>query len=105
MTFLQVSSDLTQFRRQVFESFHNLSHSGIRATKKLLRTKFILPSINKDSVLWTRTCIQCQKSKIGKHKKSSEHTSNAKRTFQDGAHRHRRSPSLFKRIQIPSNVY
>jgi transposase InsO family protein len=60
----------SKFRRQVFESIHNLSHSGIKATTKLLRTKFIWPSINRDSVLWTRTCIQCQKSKIGKHTRS-----------------------------------
>lgn len=54
----------------MFESINNLSDFGIRATTKLLRTKFIWPSINKDSVLWTRTCIQCQKSKIGKHTRS-----------------------------------
>jgi hypothetical protein len=38
-----------QIRRQVFESIHNLSHSGIRASTKLLRTKFIFSTIDVES--------------------------------------------------------
>ena len=55
------------FRRAVFASLHNLSHPSIRATQRLLTARFVWPSIKADSRKWTRTCLQCQKSKIQRH--------------------------------------
>lgn len=57
-------------RLQVFENFHNLSHPGIRATLKLITSKFVWPGINKDVRLWSRSCLSCQKGKIQRHTKS-----------------------------------
>ena len=55
------------FRRAVFVSLHNPSHPSIRATQRLLTARFVWPSIKADSRKWTRTCLQCQKSKIQHH--------------------------------------
>ncbi|GFX54010.1 hypothetical protein TNCV_1155411 [Trichonephila clavipes] len=52
------------FRRTVFNNIHNLAHPGIRTTTKLLTSKFVWPSINKDTRTWARSCIKCQKSKV-----------------------------------------
>ena len=56
-----------QFRRTVFDSLHSLSHPSIRATQHLITSRYIWPNINKDVRNWTRSCIQCQKSKIHRH--------------------------------------
>ena len=57
----------THLRRAVFDSLHNLSHPGIRATQRLLVSRFIWPRINADARDWARTCVQCQRSKIHRH--------------------------------------
>ncbi|GFT38281.1 transposon Tf2-6 polyprotein [Nephila pilipes] len=41
------------FRKIVFNSVHNLAHPGIKATTKLLKSKFV--------------CLKCQKSKVTRH--------------------------------------
>lgn len=55
------------FRKAVFQSVHNLSHPGIKATVRLATSKFVWPSINKDIRDWTKGCLTCQKSKVSKH--------------------------------------
>ena len=54
-------------RRRIFEAVHGLSHPSIRATRKLLSSKFVWPSLAKDAATWTRACIPCQSSKIKRH--------------------------------------
>lgn len=56
-----------QFRRSVFDKLHNLSHPGIRATQRLIISRFVWPSINVDVRQWARTCLQCQRSKVHRH--------------------------------------
>ncbi|GFS89437.1 integrase catalytic domain-containing protein [Nephila pilipes] len=58
------------FRKIVFNSVHNLAHPGIKATTKLLKSKFVWPSINKNARTWTRSCLKCQKSKVTQHVQS-----------------------------------
>ena len=55
------------FRRKVFDSLHGLSHPGIRATQKLITTRYVWPGINSDVRQWARTCLQCQRSKVHRH--------------------------------------
>ena len=55
------------WRRTVFDSLHSLSHPGIRATQKLITSRFVWPGINADVRRWTRACIQCQRAKIQRH--------------------------------------
>ncbi|GFT17722.1 transposon Ty3-I Gag-Pol polyprotein [Nephila pilipes] len=49
------------FRKIVFNSVPNLVHPGIKATTKLLKSKFVWPSINNDARTWTRSCLKCPK--------------------------------------------
>ena len=58
---------LLQWRRTVFDSLHNLSHPGIRATQKLITSRFVWPGINADVRRWARSCTQCQKAKVHRH--------------------------------------
>lgn len=55
------------FRREVFDSIHGLSHSGKRATRKLITQKYIWPRMNADINEWCQTCIQCQRAKVHRH--------------------------------------
>jgi len=55
------------FRRGIFDSLHGLAHPGIRATQKLLTTRYVWPGINSDARRWARACLQCQRSKIQRH--------------------------------------
>ncbi|GBL54341.1 Pro-Pol polyprotein [Araneus ventricosus] len=55
------------FRKTVFQSLHNLSHPGIRATKRLIGQRFVWPSMQKDISNWTRSCLDCQRSKVIRH--------------------------------------
>lgn len=58
------------FRRQVFDAVHGLAHPGIRATQKLISTRYIWPHLNTDVRNWTRLCLQCQRCKITRHTQS-----------------------------------
>lgn len=59
-----------QYRRNVFDAIHNISHPGIRNTRKIISQKYFWPSMNTDIRLWAKTCIPCQKSKIHRHTSS-----------------------------------
>lgn len=55
------------FRKDVFLALHGLSHPGIRATTKLVKERFIWPSLRKDCARWCKCCVPCQKSKVQRH--------------------------------------
>lgn len=55
------------FRRAAFESVHNLSHPGIRASRKTIALRFFWPSMNVDIGKWARSCHGCQQSKVHRH--------------------------------------
>lgn len=55
------------FRRIAFDAIHNLSHPGIRTTRKMVSSKFFWPNMNKDIGFWAKTCIQCQRAKVNRH--------------------------------------
>ena len=59
------------FRRIVFDNLHSLSHPGIRATQKLIGSRYVWPSMRRDLRDWTRTCSSCQRTKIQRHTRSS----------------------------------
>ena len=54
-------------RRAVFDSVHNLSHPGIRATRRLITARYVWPSMRRDIAQWCRTCVACQQSKVHRH--------------------------------------
>lgn len=59
-----------KFRSKAFTMLHNLSHPGIRTTRRLVTEKFFWPGMNRDIGLWTKTCIECQRSKVQRHTQS-----------------------------------
>lgn len=62
------------YRKQIFNSIHNLSHPGKRSTVKLITERFVWNNMKRDIAQMAKCCIPCQKSKIGKHNKSALQT-------------------------------
>ena len=60
----------TCYRRAVFNTLHNMSHPGARATCKLVSERYAWPFMNKDVRQWTRECLACQRSKVTRHTKA-----------------------------------
>ena len=54
-------------RYELFLSLHQVSHPGIRGTRRILSSRFVWPSLSKDVSVWTRACLSCQKNKIHSH--------------------------------------
>ncbi|BHF66873.1 hypothetical protein SprV_0200989600 [Sparganum proliferum] len=60
----------SEMRRDVFATLNNLAHPGIRSTQRLVSERFVWPSMNTDIRQWTRSCLACQKAKVGRHNKA-----------------------------------
>ncbi|GFS33200.1 gag-pol polyprotein [Nephila pilipes] len=43
------------------------SHPAIKTTSKLVRSRYVWRSINKDCIAWAKQCILCQRSKVHRH--------------------------------------
>ncbi|EFA00751.2 hypothetical protein TcasGA2_TC003635 [Tribolium castaneum] len=56
-----------RLRKAAFKLFHEPAHSGVRATSRAIRQKFVWPRMDDDVKRWTRVCIPCQRSKVTKH--------------------------------------
>lgn len=59
-------------RRRIFDFYHGLSHPGIKATKSLIASRFVWPSMHKDCAEWARCCLSCQRAKVNRHTKSPD---------------------------------
>jgi len=55
------------FRKQVFQSLHDLSHPGAKASVKMIKQRYVWPRMEQDCRMWARACIPCQKSKVTRH--------------------------------------
>ncbi|GFS53877.1 transposon Ty3-I Gag-Pol polyprotein [Trichonephila inaurata madagascariensis] len=55
------------FRREIFNNLHALSHPGVRASLKMVAERCVWLAMRHDVVLWARTCLQCQRSKVARH--------------------------------------
>ena len=60
-------------RRAVFDSFHQVSHPGKSASRKLISQSFVWEFLAKDLNLWAQSCLNCQRSKVQSHMKSPVH--------------------------------
>jgi Integrase zinc binding domain len=54
------------FRRQIFSSIHSLAHPGIRATRRLIASRFVWPNLAADIKSWCQDCQHCQAAKVTK---------------------------------------
>ena len=52
------------WQRQVFNSLHSLAHPGIRASRRLISTRFVWKGLAADVGQWCRECLLCQRAKI-----------------------------------------
>ncbi|KMQ89105.1 pol polyprotein [Lasius niger] len=56
-----------EYRKQIFQSLHSLSHPGSKATAKLVSERYVWPRVKSDCHQWAKACINCQKVKVHKH--------------------------------------
>ena len=56
-----------QLCRKLFEQIQNISHPGVRASRRLISSRFVWPGMSGDVGLWAKSCIPCQKSEISTH--------------------------------------
>jgi hypothetical protein len=55
------------FQHLIFQHIHNLSHPGIKATKRLISSRFVWPGLSNKVTQWARQCPICQSRKIHRH--------------------------------------
>ncbi|GFU67086.1 transposon Ty3-G Gag-Pol polyprotein [Trichonephila clavipes] len=58
------------FRRTIFEHFHNLAHPGVAASFQLIASRYVWPNMRKTLKDWVQNCIACQRSKVHRHTKT-----------------------------------
>ncbi len=51
-------------RQAVISSLHNIAHPGIRATKRLVTSRFVWQRMGADIAEFCRSCQQCARSKV-----------------------------------------
>ena len=56
--------------KHVFQSIHNTSHNGVKATKKQISLSYVWPNMSKQIKEWIAQCQSCQRAKITKHNKA-----------------------------------
>ena len=56
-----------RFRRSIFNSLHSLSHPGVKATQRLITSRYVWPNIKADTRKWAQSCLQSQRSKVHRH--------------------------------------
>ena len=56
--------------RDIFNSLHAMSHSGVKASRHLICSRYVWPNIERDIAHWTRACHDCQQAKIQRHAKA-----------------------------------
>lgn len=54
-------------RRAVFDHVHGAGHPGMRATRRLVSSRFVWTGLAKQVSQWTRECVPCQSAKTYKH--------------------------------------
>lgn len=54
----------TPHRRLVFAAVHDLAHPGIRATRRMISSRWVWKSMAADISSWCRDCQACQRAKV-----------------------------------------
>jgi hypothetical protein len=53
-------------RPAVFAAFHELAHSGTRATKRLIAARVMWHGLNSEVAAWVKNCQQCERAKASR---------------------------------------
>ncbi|XP_063369336.1 retrovirus-related Pol polyprotein from transposon 412 [Cydia amplana] len=56
-----------EHRRAAFNAVHNISHPGIKTSRKLVAQRYFWPGLNADVGKWAKVCVHCQRAKIQRH--------------------------------------
>ena len=56
-------------RFQIFQKFHCLAHSGIKASTRLIGSRYFWNTLKGDVKKWTSECMRCQAAKVTRHVK------------------------------------
>ena len=59
------------FRYPAFAAAHTLSHTGIRATKRLMSSRWVWTGMAADIARWCRDCQHCQRAKVTKQPRAA----------------------------------
>jgi Integrase zinc binding domain len=54
------------FRRQIFNAVHSLAHPGIRASRRMISSRYVWPNLASDVPAWCKDCTECQRAKVTK---------------------------------------
>ena len=57
----------SSLRKRVFHLFHNQAHPGAKVTDRVIRKRYVMPSMRRDISDWCKACPECQQSKISRH--------------------------------------
>lgn len=60
----------SSLRESCIALMHNISHSGIKNTSKLVKERYFWKSMDKDVQEYVRHCLHCQRSKVHRHTQS-----------------------------------
>jgi hypothetical protein len=52
------------FHRPIFDVIHGLAHPGIRATRRLIASRFVWPGLASQVAAWCPDCQHCQRAKV-----------------------------------------
>jgi hypothetical protein len=55
---------LPRFRRRFFLAIHGIAHPGVRATKRLVMSRFLWPKMASELAQWCRECESCSRVKV-----------------------------------------
>lgn len=55
------------FRKRVFEIFHFQAHPSAKALYRTFKKKYVWPFMERDIAKWSKGCLNCQASKVGRH--------------------------------------
>lgn len=58
------------FRQEVYDSIHMISHPSVRTTRKKITRLYFWPNMNTHINAWANSCVQCQKQKVNRHVKT-----------------------------------
>ena len=54
-------------RKSVFKLFHHPAHPSAKVTDRVIRKRYVWPSMRRDVSDWCKACHECQQSKISRH--------------------------------------
>ena len=57
-------------RKSIFDSLHSICHSGIKASLKLIKSRYFWPFMDKEIRKMCSECLSCQQAKTVRHTKS-----------------------------------